>query len=165
MKRFMGLLLTAALLMCMLLPMGTAAAASKGKTVYILSVNTDGARVRSTAEGGQTDNVLGSLRAGTKAFYLGKSGSWYLLCSEYGVRGYVYKGFLDYYGAVALSSLYQVNGSAKVYKKASASSGRSGSLKDGQYVMVYGVSGDWAYIHTITGTKGYVKVSSLRTIK
>lgn len=169
-KRFLGLVLTVVLIVAMLMPVEAFAASSKkntskSKIVYVMTVNTDGARVRSTAEGGETDNVLGSLKAGTKAFYLGKSGSWYLMCSENGVRGYVFKGFLDYYGAVSLSSIYQANGSTKVYKKASLNSGRSGSLKGGQYVVVYAVSGDWAYIHTISGLKGYVKVSSLRTIK
>ena len=105
---------------------------------------------------------LGSLKKGTKVFYLGTTGAYYRICSEYGPRGYIYKGYASYYGAVALNSIYECDGATKMYKSASTRSKRVTTLRDGQYVVVYAVSGKWAYVHTISGKKGYVPVSKLQ---
>lgn len=164
MKRFLVVLLAVMLTMTAVLPsVSTASAASKKKVVYILNIDNDGVRVRSTPNGG--DNVMTSLSKGTKLFYLGKSGSYYKVCSEYGLTsGYVYKGYTSYYGAVSLDSIYQCDGRTKVYSRPSTSSKRITTLKDDQFVIVYAVSGQWAYVHTISGKKGYVKASQLDDI-
>lgn len=168
MKRFLIILLAALLAATALMP-GCALAASSGKSkkkiVYIVSVDNDGARVRSTPRGGDTDNVMTSLKKGTKLFYLGTEGAWYKVCSEYSTTsGYIYKGYVSYYGAVALDSIYKCNGSTRMYKRASTSSRRVTTLKDGQFVVVYAISGKWAYVRTISGHKGYVRISSLEDI-
>ena len=74
MKRFAVALLCAMLLIGSVVP--TEARAATAKTVYILNVETDGARVRKDPNSG-TDNVEVSMKKGTKVFYLGESGAPY----------------------------------------------------------------------------------------
>ena len=165
MKRLFAIVLIALLTMTAVLPTGALAASSKKKVVYIVNVDGNGVRVRSTPRGGSTDNVMTSLRKGTKLFYLGRSGSWYKVCSEYGpTSGYIYKGYVSYYGAVSLSSIYKCDGKVSLYSRDNTSSRRVGTLKDDQYVIVYAVKGKWAYVHTISGKKGYVLISKLDNI-
>ena len=166
MKRFLVIVLAVMLTMTAVLPsVSTAMAASKKKVVYIINIDNDGVRVRSTPRGGSTDNVMTSLKKGTKLFYLGKSGAWYKVCSEYGPEsGYVYQGYTSYYGAVALDNIYKADGRARVYSRPDTSSRRVTTLKDDQFVIVYAVSGKWAYINTISGTKGYVRTNQLDDI-
>ena len=164
MKRILVIILAVMLTMTAILPsVSFASAASRKKVVYIVNVDNDGVRVRSTPGGG--DNIMTSLRKGTKLFYLGSSGSWYKVCSEYSLTsGYIYKGYASYYGAVAYDNIYRCDGRARVYTRPSTSSRRVTTLKDEQFVIVYAVSGKWAYVHTISGTKGYVKTSQLKDI-
>lgn len=161
MKRLLGMLLCMLLIVTAVLPM-PGFAASKDKTVYILTVDNDGARVRKEPTS-STENVEVSLKKGTKVFYLGKSGAWYKIRSEYGAVGYTYKGFMSYYGAVKLKDIYVADGSVTVYSKPRTSAKRTDTLSDGQHVVVYATSGKWAYIHTLSGDKGYVKLASLKT--
>ena len=168
MKRFLAILLTLTLLVSLAAPVDAFAASKKKsskKVVYILTIDNDGVRVRTDPSGGKDgkdENVLGSLKKGTKVFYLGTTGAYYRICSEYGPRGYIYKGYASYYGAVALNSIYECDGATKMYKSASTRSKRVTTLRDGQYVVVYAASGKWAYVHTISGKKGYVPVSKLQ---
>ena len=158
MKRFLAILLTLTLLVSLAAPVDAFAASKKKsskKVVYILTIDNDGVRVRTDPSGGKDgkdENVLGSLKKGTKVFYLGTTGAYYRICSEYGPRGYIYKGYASYYGAVALNSIYECDGATKMYKSASTRSKRVTTLRDGQYVVVYAVS----------GKKGYVPVSKLK---
>ena len=160
MKRFLAILLTLTLLVSLAAPVDAFAASKKKsskKVVYILTIDNDGVRVRTDPSGGKDgkdENVLGSLKKGTKVFYLGTTGAYYRICSEYGHRGYIYKGYPSYYGAVPLNSIYECDGATRMYKRASTRSKRVTTLRDGQYVVVYAVSGKWAYVHTISGKKG-----------
>ena len=61
--------------------------------------------------------------------------------------------------------LYYATQRAKVYKKATTHSTRKTTLSKGQHVIVYSVSGNWAYIKTLGGTGGYVKKSALKKAK
>ena len=96
MKRFLAILLTLTLLVSLAAPVDAFAASKKKsskKVVYILTIDNDGVRVRTDPSGGKDgkdENVLGSLKKGTKVFYLGTTGAYYRLCSEYGPRGYIY---------------------------------------------------------------------------
>lgn len=163
MKRFLVIMLAVMLTMTAVLPtVSSAMAASKKKVIYIVNIDNDGVRVRSTPRGGSTDNVMTSLKKGTKLFYLGSSGSWYKVCSEFGpTSGYIYKGYASYYGAVAYDNIFKADGRARVYSRPSTSSSRVTTLQDNQFVIVYAVSGSWAYIHTISGKRGYVRTSQL----
>lgn len=168
MKRFFIILLALMLAATAFMPAGALAASSSKsskKIIYIITIDNDGTRVRSTPRGGSLDNVMTSLRKGTRLFYLGTEGAWYKVCSEYSTTtGYVYKGYASYYGAVALDSIYKCNGSTRMYRRANTSSSRVTTLKDGQFVIVCAVSGQWAYVRTISGYKGYVRTSSLKSI-
>ena len=163
MKRFLVVLLAAMLIMTAILPSVSSASAASKKVVYIINIDNDGVRVRSTPGGG--DNVMTSLQKGTKLFYLGTNGSYYKVCSEFSTTsGYVYKGYTSYYGAVSLDSIYRCDGRTKMYSRPSTTSSRVTTLKDNQFVIVYAVSGQWAYVHTMSGKKGYVRTSQLDDI-
>lgn len=165
MKRTLIIMLALMLALSAVLPsVGFAASKSKSKKIiYVVNVDNNGLRVRSEPNGG--DNVMTTLKKGTKLFYLGTKGAYYKVCSEYSyTSGYVYKGYVSYYGAVAYDSIFRADGRTTVYSRPSTSSRRSATLKDGQFVIVRAVSGKWAYIYTISGTKGYVRTSSLEDI-
>jgi len=138
-------------------PLSALAAA---KTVNILKVSADGARLRDAATAGE---VLTTLAKGTKVFYLGRSGGMAYVCTERGVKGYVYAGYLEAYGAVRLANIYYVKStSLAVYQSASASSKRLGSIPKNGYILLYKADGNWGYIKTLSGRAGYVLLSGLK---
>lgn len=160
MKRFLIALACAFLIVSVIMPT-TGLAAKKDRVVYILNVDTDGARVRKEPTSSE-DNVEVSMKKGTKVFYLGKKNSWFKIRSEYGNIGYTYKGFMSYYGAVKLKDVYAADGTVKVYSRPSSKARRSATLKDDQHVIVYASNSKWAYIHTLSGKKGYVLREDLK---
>lgn len=161
MKRTVILMLALVLALSTVLPsVGFAASSKKNKVIYVVNIDNNGVRAREQPHGG--DNVITTLKKGTKLFYLGQSGSYYKVCSEYSPRaGYVYKGYVSYYGAVAYDSIFKCDGKTYVYSRPSTSSRRTATLKDNQFVIVRAVSGKWAYVFTISGIKGYVRTSNL----
>lgn len=163
MKRFFVALMCVFLIVSIAAPTACLAAKkNKDRVVYILNVENDGARVRKEPTSAE-DNVEISLKKGTKVFYLGKKDAWYKIRSEFGNIGYTYKGFMSYYGAVKLKDIYAADGSVKMYTRPVAGARRSGVLSDNQHVIVYATSGKWAYIHTLSGQKGYVLKANLKT--
>lgn len=180
MKRIVGIVLLVALVLSLLVPVGAmasgAAVASKASkkkaqaaassVYYIVKTNVTNARLRSSAKGGDDylDNVITTLAKGTKLFYIGKnkSGTWYHVKTETGVEGFVYKGYLSYYGAVSRNQVYRLNASVK-FKKAAKENAATvkGTVSKGTYVIVSGVSGKYAHVRTISGKKGYVLKSRL----
>lgn len=162
MKRIVAAFLCALLFVSFAAPQS--ALAQKKKTVYILNVENDGARMRKEPNS-NSDNVEVSLRKGTKVFYLKKSGAWYKVRSEYGPSGWVYRGFLKYYGAVSLSNVYVVSSKTSVYRKSRSGVKRVKTLSKKQFVIVRAANENWAYIYTLSGTSGYVRVSNLKAIQ
>ena len=160
-RRMMALLLTVVLLLGTVAVPVSASAASKSK-VKILRVNVDGARIRKGPS--SSYDIITSVKKGTKVFYLNKmKNSFAYICTEKGVTGYMYRGFLDSYGvAYRYQVYYSTKGRVGVYKRASTGSSRATSLSKGQHVIVYQVKGSWAYIKTLSGTGGYVKKSNLK---
>ncbi len=159
--RMLALLLTVLLLLgTVAVPVG-ASAASKSK-VKILRVNVDGARIRTGPSSSYDKKV--SVSKGTKVFYLNKmKNSFAYICTEKGVVGYMYRGFLDSYGvAYKYQVYYNTKKSVGVYKHATTNSSRVTKLSKGQFVIVYQVKGSWAYVKTLSGTGGYVKKSNLK---
>jgi len=162
MKRTLIVMLALMLALSAVLP-SVGFAASKKKIIYVVNIDNNGVRARSEPHGG--DNVMTTLKKGTKLFYLGQSGAYYKVCSEFSyTSGYVYKGYVSYYGAVAYDSIFRCNGKTALYSRPSSSSHRTATLKNGQFVIVRAVSGKWAYIYTISGKKGYVRTSQLKDI-
>jgi uncharacterized protein YgiM (DUF1202 family) len=138
-------------------PLSALAAA---KTVNILKVSADGARLRDAATAGE---VLTTLAKGTKVFYLGRTGGMAYVCTEHGVKGYVYAGYLETYGAVRLANIYYVKSSSlSVYQSASTSSKRLGAIPKNGYILLYKANGNWGYIKTLSGKAGYVLLSGLK---
>ena len=105
MKRALVFMLALMLALTAVLPSVGFAASKKNKVIYIVNVDNDGVRVRSTPSGG--DNIMTTLKKGTKLFYLGQEGSYYKVCSEFSTTtGYIYKGYVSYYGAASLNSIF-----------------------------------------------------------
>lgn len=161
-RRVLMVVLSVLLVASTLLAPVSALAASK-KTVQIMQVNVDGARLRSGPS--SSYDVITSVENGAKVFYLGKEkDSFYYVATSHGRKGYMYKGFLKSYGACYSNQIYYATKKIGVYKKAGGS-GRKTYLSKGQHVIVYQVKGKWAYIKTLGGTGGYVKKSALKKAK
>lgn len=160
--RVFMVVLSVVLLLTMVVAPFSASAASSNKTVKILKVTVDGARVRSGPSSAY--EVKTSVNKGGKVFYLGKiKDSFAYVRTEKGVVGYMYKGFLKSYGAAYRYQIYySTKGGIKVCKKASSSSSRVARLSKNQHVIVYQVKGNWAYIKTLSGKGGYVRKSVLK---
>ena len=132
--------------------------------VQIMKVNEDGARVRKGPS--SSYDVITSCKEGERVFYLGKTKEAFMYVrTSKGKVGYMYKGFLDSYGAANKSQVYYAKKSVKVFKKASTSSGKVTKLSKNQHVIVYNTKGSWAYIKTLSGKGGYVKTSALKKAK
>lgn len=162
-RRVLMMVLSALLVVSMLLAPASALAASK-KTIPIMKVTVDGARVRKGPS--SSYDVIVSVKNGAKLFYLGAGkNSFCKVRTDHGVVGYMYKGFLKSYGACYQNQVYCASKRVKVYKKASTKSSGKTTLSKGQHVIVYQVKGSWAYIKTLGGTGGYVKKSALKKAK
>lgn len=151
----------AALLLIVTLIAPMSASAATKDSVKLLMVTEEGARLR---KGPSSEyEVLVSLEKGDRVFYLGKTeASFAYVCSERGVRGYVFQAFLNEEGEVDAKQVYRCTArSAKVYKKASSHSSRVAKLKEDQLVIVYAAKGKWAYVATLDGKLGFVKKSAL----
>lgn len=153
--------LSVLLIVTMLAAPVSASAASK-KVVYILKVTTDGARIRKGPSSAY--DVITSAKKDTKVFYTGKhKDAFCYICTSGGTVGYMYKGFLKSYGAAYANQIYYCKDrSAKVYTRNSSGKVKKvTTLSKRQFVIVYQVKGDWAYIKTLGGTGGFVKKASL----
>ncbi|MBR1822051.1 MAG: SH3 domain-containing protein [Clostridia bacterium] len=161
MKRKVLMMILSVLLVASMLMAPMSASAASRKTVQILQVTVDGARVRKGP--GSSYDVVTSVKNGGKVFYLGKEkDSFCYVRTDHGAVGYMYRGFLKSYGAAYKDQVYYAKQRAKVYKKASTHSSKKTTLTKGQHVIVYQIKGNWAYIKTLGGTGGYVKKSSLK---
>jgi len=158
MKHKVMMMAMAVLLIASMLIAPMSASAASNSTVQILKVTVDGARLRAAPSG----DILTSLKKDSKVFYLNKNkASFCYVCTSKGVRGYIFRDYLASYGAAYADQIYYANTKAKVYKKASTSSSRVGTLSKYQHVIVYEVRGNWAYIKTMGGKGGFVKASAL----
>ena len=98
----------------------------------------------------------------TKVLYSGKKTNAFCLVKlSDGTSGYVFRDFLSEYGAVSSSKVYRTTQKAKVYKKPSTSSSKVVTLSKNAFVMVYATKSGWAYVKTVSGKGGYMKLSAL----
>lgn len=138
-------------------------AATAAKPAYILKVSADYARMRKGPYG--TYDIITTLRKGTKVLYGGEnSGAFCKVYTTNGKSGYVYKSYLSTYGAVKKSNIYRTKSSAGFYKRSGNSLKKSGTVSKNQFVLVYKKNGDWAFVKSLTGKSGYMKLSSLKKV-
>jgi len=142
-------------LTCALAPV----AASASNAAYILRVNADLTRMRQTAG---NSAVVRKLPAGTCVLYGGENAGAY--CKVYltnGVSGYVYKEHLSGYGAVSKNKVYRTYTPADIYTRSGNSLKRRGTVPAGQFVLVYKTNGNWAFVKSVNGTSGYMKLNTM----
>ena len=151
--------LMAALLCLMLLVSVFAVPASATSVVRVMKVNVHGARLRT---GPGDYDVITSLKKGTKVLYTGHQvNAFYQVRTSGGKVGYIYKKFLSKYGAATSKQVYYTNKAVTMRKRNSSKSSGVKRLKKNTLVLVYEVRGKWAYVKTLSGKGGYVKVSAL----
>ena len=156
MKRRIFLMMT-----CLLLIVSTiiAPVSASAATAKIFKLNTN-ANLRDPDD---YTNILTYMKKGTKVLWTGKTKkSFYLVATTDGKVGYVFRDYLDEYGAVSMKAVYKTTASAKLYKKASTSSHKVATIGSGKYVLVYAIKGGWAYVKTTSGKGGFMKTSVLK---
>lgn len=151
------------LLLVLTLAIAPMCAFASTKTAKILRVNADQARLRSGPSGAY--GVITKLNAGTKVLYMNKkSGAYCKVCTTDGTVGYMYHGLLSSYGTVRQDQVYVTTGSTTLYRLSGNSLRKSSTLKSGTYMLVYKTNGNWAYVKSMSGKSGYVKLSSIRKV-
>lgn len=156
-------------LLCMMLVLVCAApaclpSASAAKATKILRVNANGVRLHYSAEGLGTENMILSLPKNTKVMYLGMPNkSWVRVALHNGLKGYIYKGYLSEYGAVATKDVYKVDEKRlTTYKLVKGKLKKSSStLAKNSIVFVRDTKGPYAKILTLKGKWTYVKTKGL----
>ena len=149
------------LLLVLTLAIAPMCAFASTKTAKILKINVDQARMRTGASG----EIITTLAQGTKVLYLNRTdGAYCKVCTTNGTTGYVYKGFLSSYGSVRADQVYVTKGSTTLYKLSGNSLRKSSTLKGGVYVLVYKTNGNWAYVKSMTGRSGYVRLRALSRV-
>lgn len=158
-KKTLRALVCVALTLCMLL--GTVGAQAADRAVTILQLTNDYVYIRSST--GANSQVIGTLREGTRMFYLGRSGSMAYVCTASGLQGYVYAGYLEKVGDANTRNIYYVQSSSlTVYNSPSTSSSRSGTLSKGYHLLLVDANGSWGKIRSLNGAQGYVLLGGLR---
>ena len=142
-----------------LLGSATGASAASGIITMYKTTVADG-RLR---EGPSSDyNVVRTLRQGEKVFYSGTtSASFALVRTTSGEMGYIYNGFLTPYGNVRTDQLYYASGSVNVYRSASTGASRTGSISNGESVLVFQTANGWGFVKTFDGTTGFAPLNNL----
>jgi len=160
-RRMMCLALCLLLLVGMVAAPVSASAAMKDRVVKIMKVNVQGARLR---EGPSSKyDVITSLGKGDCVFYLEKNKlAFSYVRSSKGKIGYVYEGFLQSYGACKLSQVYYTTVASKLCDRPSEISNRVATIAKKEHVIVYKTRGNWAYVKTLQGKGGYMRLSRLR---
>ena len=138
------------------------ASAKVGQT-YVSRVQ--GLRVR--RQPGSTD-VITKLKKGQKVIHKGTSSGWWLIKTEEGYTGYVYRTYLK-----SLAQKIVKNGFYRIYKannvtvrKAPRSTADAlGTLKRGTTVQLKAKSGDWGLVLTGAGNKGWVQLKYLQYLR
>ena len=151
------------ILSCMMAPVSATTAAAASKAAYILRVNADYARMRTGPYGNY--DIVTTLRKGTKVLYGGQySGEFCKVYTTGGQSGYVYRKYLSSYGAVKKSNIYRTKSAAAFYTRSGSSLKKVGTVPKNQFVLIYKKNGNWAYVKSLTGKSGYMKLSTLKKV-
>ena len=141
--------------------LGAFSAQAAERSVTILELMNDYVNLRSGT--GEGSRVVGTLRQGTRMFYLGRSGSMAYVCTTQGAQGYVYAGYLEKVGEARIGNIYYVQSSSlTVYRSPSTSAGRTTTLSKGYHLLLVDANGRWGKIRSLGGGEGYVLLSGLR---
>ncbi len=159
MKRKFPCMMLCALLVAALLASSLGASAASGIITMYKTTVADG-RLR---EGPSSQyNVIRTLRKGEKVFYSGTmSAAFALVRTTDGDVGYIYNGFLTPYGNVRTDQLYYASGSVNVYRSASTGASRTGSISNGESVLVFQTANGWGFVKTFDGTTGFAPLNNL----
>lgn len=154
--------LTVLLLVALMLPYA-AQPAEAAATVKMYRVTGAGVRLRSEAHSNEGSEVLASLKKGQIVMLLKNNRNWYYVALENGVKGWVYNGFLKYYGAANKNMVgYCTGTSVSVRKRADTDSKKIGTLKKNQVIIVKRYNETWAEIQSFSGKSGYVLIKYLK---
>ena len=148
-RKFLRFIISMVLILSVVIvPMSAMAAP---RIVSILKVTVEYGRLR---EGPSSDyDVITTLAKGERVFYLNQnSGAFCLVRTSRGQVGYIYRGFLQTYGACRLDQIYYANGSVRVYKTPGGKA--LGTLSRNDHVLVYKTQGGWALIKNLVGNTG-----------
>lgn len=161
MRRFLRVFVCVVMILtCTMTPFAANAAS---KSAYILKVNTDYARMRRGPYGNY--GIITTLRRGTKVLYGGENAGSY--CKVYltnGTSGYVYRSYLSNYGAVSKNNIYMTTASTDFYIRSGNSPKWVGTVPRSQFVLVYKTNGSWAFVKSLTGATGYMKLGTLKKV-
>lgn len=148
---------------------------SSGATGYMLKSSLSSSYVPQTAYTNDTVTVyktastsrkLGTVGVNTKLTVIGASGSWYKVKNASGSVGYVKKGTLSASRVSARKDKAYTNASCPVYKSASSSSAKIGTLSVNTLVYITGESGSYYRVLNSAGTQtGYILKSKLSSTK
>jgi len=109
-----------------------------------------------------TSKVLGKVSVNTKLTVIGESGNYYKVKNSSGSVGYVKKGTLSASKVSVRKDPAYTNRSTPVYKRASSSSGKIGTLSVNTLVYVTGETGSYYKVLNAAGTQtGYILKSNL----
>lgn len=152
-------------IICMFLILATVAtpiSASASSMAYIMKVNAYDVRMRE--EAGDSE-VVAKFDKGDKVVYWGeREGSYYKVGTASGETGYIYKDYLSAYGTVKKSMLYYTDERTDFYRKSGSSLRRNGSLSADVLLIAFQRNGDWAYVKTLGGKSGFVKLSEVESV-
>ena len=137
---------------------------------YILKVSVSSApgtymRAGSSKAGDKSNQIVNSLKNGTRVLYWGKkSGQMLYVMSADGKCGYVYQGNLKNYGAVNVRQIYATTSSTGVYKKSGGKMKKVGTVGAGIPVCVFKTTDGYAYVRNLAGKTAYIPLSALKSI-
>ena len=155
---------TICLLLALVISSGVFTVSAASNIVWILKCNVDGGRLHDGPSSAY--QVVTSAKKGEKLFFMGETEDAFCYVSNTsGAMGYIYRGFLEFYGAARYDQLFYAGYSgAKLYKQPSAGAKSSGYLAGNEIVIAFKVVGDWAYVKSVNGKWGFIPISNLNKL-
>ena len=154
-------IVTIVLILAMLL-LSVSTAFAKVGNIYV--VKGAGLHLRTKPRGGESnaDNIIASLRKGSKVVHLSSKGNWWKVRTASGEVGWVFNAYLRASDSSLTSSdadRYHVKCSClNVRASATTKSKKIGTLKKGTAVNVIAVKNGWGKIKNSEGKIGYIKM-------
>ena len=107
------------------------------------------------------EHIVGKVKKNKTVWFTGKTKkAFYLVRTQDGKEGYVFKMYLSDMGAINKGKVYVTNTQTKLYKSPSTRA-KGSKLAAGKYLQVFATKGGWAYVRNSKGKTGYVPTSAL----